>query len=85
MATIGRAAAVAELPGRIRLRGLVAWLAWLVLHLLMLAGFRNRVLVLLSWIWNYLRRDHSARLILDQREAATTETVGGRVPRSSAG
>ncbi len=85
MATIGRAAAVAELPGGIRLRGLVAWLAWLLLHLLMLAGFRNRVSVLLSWIWNYVRRDHSARLILDQREAATAETARGPVPRSWAG
>jgi NADH dehydrogenase len=82
MATIGRAAAVAELPGGIRLRGLVAWLAWLLLHLLMLAGFRNRVSVLLSWIWNYVRRDHSARLILDQREAATAETADGPVARS---
>ena len=82
MATIGRAAAVAELPGGIRLRGLVAWLAWLLLHLLMLAGFRNRVSVLFSWIWNYVRRDHSARLILDQREAATAETALGRVSRS---
>lgn len=85
MATIGRAAAVAELPGGIRLRGLVAWIAWLLLHLLMLAGFRNRVSVLFSWIWNYARRDHSARLILDQREAATAETVGGPVDRSWAG
>ncbi len=85
MATIGRAAAVAELPGGIRLRGLVAWLAWLLLHLLMLAGFRNRVSVLLSWIWNYVRRDHSARLILDQREAATAETARGPVARSWAG
>jgi len=82
MATIGRAAAVAELPGGIRLRGLVAWLAWLLLHLLMLAGFRNRVSVLLSWIWNYVRHDHSARLILDQREAATAETARGPVARS---
>jgi len=82
MATIGRAAAVAELPGGIRLRGLVAWLAWLLLHLLMLAGFRNRVSVLISWIWNYVRRDHSARLILDQREAATAETARGPVARS---
>jgi NADH dehydrogenase len=85
MATIGRAAAVAELPGGIRLRGLVAWLAWLVLHLLMLAGFRNRVSVLLSWIWNYMKHDHSARLILDQREAATAETARGPVARSWAG
>jgi NADH:ubiquinone reductase (H+-translocating) len=82
MATIGRAAAVAELPGRIRLRGLVAWLAWLLLHLLMLVGFRNRVAVLFSWIWNYATYDHSARLILDQREAATAETAQGRIPRS---
>jgi NADH:ubiquinone reductase (H+-translocating) len=82
MATIGRAAAVAELPGRVRLRGLVAWLAWLLLHLLMLVGFRNRVAVLFSWIWNYATYDHSARLILDQREAATAETAEGRIPRS---
>ena len=82
MATIGRASAVAELPGGLRMRGTIAWLAWLVLHLLMLAGFRNRVSVLLSWIWNYLRRDHSARLILDQREATTTETSRGPVTRS---
>lgn len=82
MATIGRASAVAELPGGLRMRGTVAWLAWLVLHLLMLAGFRNRVSVLLSWIWNYLRNDHSARLILDQREAKTVETARGPVTRS---
>ncbi len=82
MATIGRAAAVAELPGRVRLRGLVAWVAWLLLHLLMLVGFRNRVAVLLSWVWNYATYDHSARLILDQREAATAETARGPVPRS---
>ena len=64
------------------MRGFLAWIAWLLLHLLMLAGFRNRVSVLTSWIWNYVRRDHSARLIVDQREAATAETVGGPVGRS---
>jgi NADH dehydrogenase len=82
MATIGRAAAVTELPGGLTMRGRVAWVAWLLLHLLMLAGFRNRVSVLFSWIWNYARRDHSARLILDQREAATAETARGPVSRS---
>jgi NADH dehydrogenase len=81
MATIGRAAAVAELPGRVRLRGVPAWLAWLLLHLLMLVGFRNRVGVLISWVWNYATYDHSARLILDQREAETAETARGRVRR----
>lgn len=82
MATMGRASAVAELPGGLRMRGTIAWLAWLVLHLLMLAGFRNRVSVLLSWTWNYLRHDHSARPILDQREAMTAETSRGPVTRS---
>lgn len=82
MATIGRASAVTELPGGIRLQGTIAWLAWLVLHLLMLAGFRNRVSVLISWIWNYVKHDHSARLILDQREAAIAETAQGPVARS---
>jgi NADH:ubiquinone reductase (H+-translocating) len=66
MATIGRLDAVAELPGRIRLRGVVAWIAWLVLHLFMLVGFKNRVGVLGNWVWNYVTYDHSARLILEQ-------------------
>jgi NADH:ubiquinone reductase (H+-translocating) len=82
MATIGRASAVADLPGRIHLGGVVAWLAWLGLHLLMLVGFKNRVAVLASWVWNYASYDHAARLILDQREADTAETVRGRIPRS---
>ncbi|HEY8547616.1 MAG TPA: NAD(P)/FAD-dependent oxidoreductase, partial [Acidimicrobiales bacterium] len=55
MATIGRRAAVAELPGGIRLRGTLAWLAWLFLHLLYLAGLRNRASVLLNWAWAYVR------------------------------
>ncbi len=64
MATIGRNDAVAELPLGIRFTGFVAWLSWLGLHLLFLVGFRNRVAVLLSWVWNYLTYDRSARLIL---------------------
>ncbi len=64
MATIGRNDAVAELPMGIRFTGFLAWLSWLGLHLLFLVGFRNRVAVLLSWVWNYLTYDRSARLIL---------------------
>ena len=63
MATIGRHAAVAELPGRIRLRGVLAWFAWLGLHVIMLMGFRNRLSVLLNWAWNYLTWDRGPRLI----------------------
>ena len=69
MATVGRSAAVAELPNGLRFGGFPAWIAWLVLHLWMLIGFKNRVGVLFSWFWNYLFRDHAARLIVDQREA----------------
>lgn len=64
MATIGRRAAVAELPLRIKLRGAPAWVAWLALHLVYLVGKRNRASVLLNWAWNYLTWDRGPRLIL---------------------
>lgn len=64
MATIGRNAAVAELPLRIRLRGFPAWVAWLFLHLMYLVGFRNRVNVFVNWAWNYFTYDRGARLIV---------------------
>jgi NADH:ubiquinone reductase (H+-translocating) len=65
MATIGRRAAVADLPLGISLRGTVAWLAWLLLHLIYLIGFRNRAQVLVQWAWNYLTWNWGPRLILD--------------------
>jgi NADH dehydrogenase len=65
MATIGRNAAVAELPSGRRLKGFIGWLAWLFVHILNLIGFRNRVSVMLSWMYNYFTYDRSARLILD--------------------
>ncbi|MGH9186343.1 MAG: NAD(P)/FAD-dependent oxidoreductase [Acidimicrobiales bacterium] len=64
MATIGRRSAVTELPHGIRLRGTIAWVAWLGLHLILLIGFRNRASVLLNWAWNYLTWDRGPRLIL---------------------
>jgi NADH dehydrogenase len=72
MATIGRHAAVADLPLRIRLTGFVAWVAWLFLHLLYLVGFRNRLSVLVSWGWSYLTWDRGPRLILDAASSATS-------------
>jgi NADH dehydrogenase len=65
MATIGRRAAVAELPFRISLYGTVAWLAWLVLHLTWLIGFRNKASVLVNWAWNYLAWERGPRVIVD--------------------
>jgi NADH dehydrogenase len=62
LATIGRAAAVADL-GFVRLSGFVAWLAWLLVHILFLIGFRNRLLVLFDWTTSYLTYERGARLI----------------------
>jgi NADH:ubiquinone reductase (H+-translocating) len=62
LATIGRAAAVAEF-GRIHISGFVAWLAWLFVHILFLIGFRNRLLVFIQWAWSYFTYERGARLI----------------------
>ena len=64
MATIGRAAAVAQM-GSWKFSGLLAWLAWLFVHLLFLIGFQNRLLVLVQWGWNYFSRNRAARLITE--------------------
>jgi len=90
MATIGRHAAVADLPFGIHLRGTLGWFAWLFLHLVTLMGFRNRLSVLLNWAWNYLTWDRGTRLILDathrppaigeERGATGTGRAGGQVP-----
>lgn len=62
LATIGRAAAVAKL-GRLKFTGIFAWWLWLLIHLMQLVEFENRVLVLMQWTWSYLTRGRSARLI----------------------
>jgi len=59
---VGRSRAVAE-AGPIKFSGLLAWLAWLFIHLLFLVRFENRLQVLLQWFGNYLTRNRSARLI----------------------
>jgi NADH:quinone reductase (non-electrogenic) len=65
MATIGRGKAVVELPNKWRFQGRIAFLMWLGLHLLYLAGFRNRANVLVNWGWSYVTYDRGARLITD--------------------
>ncbi len=62
MATIGRNAAVAHLFG-IKFRGFLAWVVWLVVHLIGLIGFRNRLVVLINWAWDYFFYDRAVRLI----------------------
>ena len=80
MATIGRSRAVTEL-GRFRLSGWIAWLAWLVIHIWYLIGFRNRVVVLVQWFWSYVTYRRGARLITDDiREAP--EALASRPPKA---
>ena len=62
MAIVGRRAAISDL-GWIKLSGALAWLAWLFLHIFMLIGFRNRVVVLFEWAMAYLTFQRGARLI----------------------
>ncbi len=65
MATIGRSAAVAQV-GRFEFSGLLAWLAWLFIHLIFLVGFRNRTSVLFQWAYSYFSYKRSARIITHQ-------------------
>ncbi len=65
MATIGRSRAVAWIYNWVPLRGFIAWVAWLGLHLVTLMGFRNQLNVLVNWAWNYLTFDRSVRIILE--------------------
>ncbi len=62
LATVGRSFAVAEI-GPFRLSGFLAWVLWLVVHIAYLIGFRNRLLVLFQWAWEYVTRQRSVRLI----------------------
>jgi NADH:ubiquinone reductase (H+-translocating) len=90
LATIGRAAAVAQI-GKFELSGYFAWLAWLFIHILFLIGFRNRLLVMIQWAWSYLTYERGARLITGSDELpgwtqsqaqkqAKTETTEPTVP-----
>jgi len=67
LATIGRAAGVAQFP-KFSLSGYFAWLAWLFIHIFFLIGFRNRVIVMIQWAWSYLTYERGARLITGSTE-----------------
>lgn len=81
MATIGRSHAVAEI-GRVRLSGRAAWLLWLLVHVLSLARFENRLLVSMPWFWHYATHNRSTRLITEGRESSFHVTPSETTPRS---
>src|SRR3989449_975580 len=62
LATIGRNAAVAYIRG-VGFKGFPAWVVWLIVHLIQLIGFRNKLFVLLNWAWDYFFYERAARLI----------------------
>ena len=62
LATIGRSCAVAEL-GKLKFSGFRAWFLWLAIHLVLLMGMRNRLLVLLQWFFAYIRNKPGARIL----------------------
>ena len=76
LATIGRKAAVALLPGGIRLSGLVAWWTWLLVHIFFLIGFRNRITTMVDWMLAYFTHQRHARLIFG--DAATRDALQKR-------
>ena len=67
MATIGRHLAVVDLP-RFKTQGSFAWFVWLFVHLFSLIGMRNKVIVFINWVWNYITYDQSLRLIIKVKE-----------------
>ncbi|MCA8916670.1 MAG: NAD(P)/FAD-dependent oxidoreductase [Planctomycetes bacterium] len=66
LATIGRSRAVAQI-GRMRFSGWVAWMLWLCIHIFFLIGFRNRLAVMLDWMWAYFTFQRSARIIMEDK------------------
>lgn len=79
MATIGRASAVVDAAG-MKVSGLFAWLFWLLVHILYLIGFRNRLVVMLNWAWSYIRLQRSARLITGVIDEETPAHSDGTTP-----
>jgi NADH dehydrogenase len=84
LATIGRAAAVADVRG-LRLSGFIAWVTWLVVHLWYLVGFQNRVVVFIRWSFSFATHGRGARLITEAEAASARrpEPPGEAEPRAA--
>jgi NADH:ubiquinone reductase (H+-translocating) len=70
MATIGRNKAVVDLPF-FKFAGFFAWVTWMFVHLMSLVGIKNRVMIFISWLWNYVTYDQSLRLIIKAKNPKT--------------
>jgi NADH dehydrogenase len=72
MATVGRKLAVVDLPF-LKFQGLLAWLTWLVVHLMAILGVKNKLFIFLNWSWNYLSFDPSLRLLIKPKYVRASE------------
>ena len=80
LATIGRSRAIAMVD-RIHLHGLLAWLVWLLVHIFYLIGFKNRVVVMITWAWSYVTYGRGARLVVGETAAQMRALLGMAPPR----
>ncbi|MEO1587683.1 MAG: NAD(P)/FAD-dependent oxidoreductase [Bacteroidota bacterium] len=69
MATIGRNKAVLDM-GKLHLKGLIAWMGWMFIHILYLVGFRNKAVVFINWVWSYFTYDKGVRIIINPSQQA---------------
>lgn len=76
MATIGRNRAVVDFR-QLHLSGFVAWAGWMFIHLIYLIGFRNKLIVLVNWVWNYITYDKGNRLIIRPYHSPSTPRSSG--------
>lgn len=75
MATVGRNKAVVDLPGGRSFGGLLAWMIWMFIHLVSIIGFRNKMVVMSNWVWNYFTYDRGTRLIIRAFKREKKDTV----------
>ena len=72
MATIGKYRAVVDLP-KFKFQGLLAWYFWMFLHLMLILSVRNKIAIFFNWMWSYLNKDSSLRLIIIPNKKNSTE------------
>jgi len=77
MATVGRNKAVVEVR-KIRFGGFLGWFAWMALHLMLLVGYRNKIVVFINWVWNYINYDRNIRLIIRPFSRKSDATAPGQ-------
>ncbi|MDQ6792501.1 MAG: NAD(P)/FAD-dependent oxidoreductase [Candidatus Dormibacteraeota bacterium] len=82
MATIGRNAGIALVRGGLQFTGFFGWVTWIVVHVYYLIGFRNRLLALVAWGWNYLRFDRPIRIVLESQTDPLVEGIDDPAPPS---